>query len=435
MRTLITFAALFLSVAFAQLGSGSLAPLDALAGAIHGFSTEQIGLLGSSHFLGFFVGCWATPRLMAAIGHTRAYAALAAVGAIGALLHPVLVDPYVWAILRFGTGVSVAGAYTVIEGWLQSQIDNANRGRVIGVYQTVDMTASVAAQGVIAIVDPGTYIAYNLIAMFCCLCLLPITVTRKEAPPPPVAPQLRPLRAWALSPLGVAGAVTVGLTNSAFRMVGPVYAAENGLSGAGISLFLGLGLVGGALSQIPVGRLADIFDRRKVLVGLSVAALVVSAISLSGVASGFAWAIYLVSFAFGAVAFPLYSVSAAHANDRADPSFIVELNATLLFIFAGGAMISPLLSASLIAHYGPSALFAYIGAVHVFLLLFTLLRMAMAEEPEERRAYRYLPRTSLTLGRMMGRRKPLTPGETSPPERPATPDDGRTEETRKDIPE
>jgi len=434
MRTLITFAALLLSVALVQLGSGSLAPLDALAGVGHGFSTREIGLLGSSHFVGFFFGCWATPRLMAKVGHTRAFAAVAAIGAIGALLHPVLVNPYVWALLRIGTGVAVAGAYTVIESWLHAQVDNANRGRVVGVYQTVDMTASVAAQGVVAVVDPASYVAYNLIAMICCLCLLPIAVTQRAAPPPPVAPKLRPLRAAMMTPLGVAGALTVGLTNSAFRMVGPVYAAENGLSGAGISLFLALGLVGGALSQIPVGRLADVFDRRKVLIGLSLAALSVSAISVSGAASGSPWAIYLTSFAFGAVAFPLYSVSAAHANDRVTPDFVVELNATLLFLFAGGAMISPFLSASLIASYGPSAMFAYIGAVHVFLLLFGLFRMSRKAEPAQRRAYRYLPRTSFTLSRLTGRR-PSLDDDSPPPAHPPNPDGDRIEAIRRDRPE
>lgn len=435
MRTLISFAALFLSVAFVQLGSGSLGPLDALAGASHGFTTREIGLLGSSHYVGFFVGCWATPRLMAGIGHTRAFAAVAAVGAIGALLHPILVDPLVWALLRLGTGFAVAGAYTVIESWLQSQIENANRGRVLGVYQTVDMTASVAAQGVIAVVDPASYVAYNLIATVCCLCLLPITVTRRQAPAPPVAPRLRPLKAALLSPLGVAGAVAVGLTNSAFRMVGPVYAAENGLKGAEISLFLALGLVGGALSQIPVGRLADRFDRRIVLVGLSLAALGVSAATLSGVVSAYPGGIHLTAFLFGAAAFPLYSTSAAHANDRADVGFIVELNATLLFMFAAGAVVSPVLSAALIASYGPGAMFAYIGAVHVFLIVFGLYRMAVAEEPETRRAYRYMPRTSLNLSRLLGRRRALTQGEEVTPERPPTPGDAGTEAPRRDTPE
>ena len=64
MRLLITFAALFLSIALLQLSSGSIGPLDVLSGFQLGFSKTQIGLLGSAQFLGFFVGCWWAPRLL-----------------------------------------------------------------------------------------------------------------------------------------------------------------------------------------------------------------------------------------------------------------------------------------------------------------------------------------------------------------------------------
>ena len=50
MRTLISFAALFLSVALLQLSSGAISPLDALGGLKSGFTTTEVGLLGSSHF-------------------------------------------------------------------------------------------------------------------------------------------------------------------------------------------------------------------------------------------------------------------------------------------------------------------------------------------------------------------------------------------------
>ena len=56
MRLIISFAALFLSVILLQLSSGGVGPLDALSAITLDFSTAQIGLLGSAHFVGFFIG-------------------------------------------------------------------------------------------------------------------------------------------------------------------------------------------------------------------------------------------------------------------------------------------------------------------------------------------------------------------------------------------
>ena len=130
MRLIISFAALYLSVVLLQLSNGGVGPLDALSGLKLNFTTDQIGLLGSAHFIGFFIGCWWAPRLMGNVGHSRAFAAFTATGAIALLAHMIIIDPYAWAIMRIGSGFCVAGCYTIIESWLQSKVTNETRGRL-----------------------------------------------------------------------------------------------------------------------------------------------------------------------------------------------------------------------------------------------------------------------------------------------------------------
>ena len=127
MRLLISFASLFLAVILLQLSSGALGPLDALSGIALGFTRSEIGLLGSAHFLGFFIGCWLAPRLMGNVGHSRAFAVFTASGAIGILAHMMILDPTAWAVMRIASGMCVAGCYTVIEAWLQAKVTNASR--------------------------------------------------------------------------------------------------------------------------------------------------------------------------------------------------------------------------------------------------------------------------------------------------------------------
>lgn len=403
MRLMISFAALLLSVVLVQLGSGALAPLDVLSGASVGFTTSQIGLLGSAHFLGFFVGCWWAPRVMGTVGHSRAFAAFAAAGAIGAAAHPPVRDPHVWAGLRTMTGFSVAGCYTVIEAWLQAKADNANRGRITGIYRITDLIASLGAQALIAVLPPASYVSYNILAILCCLCLVPIALTTAEAPKMPEAPRLRVLAAFRLSPLAAAGVFTAGVTMPAFRMAGPIYGLEVGLDAQGIALFLAAAATGGAIAQVPVGWIADKVDRRKVLIALSLLA----AATCWGIAAQHgqgAARLYLGAFLFVLFAFTLYSVSAAHADDFAEPGFVVELNAALMFIYGMGAILSPLVAAALIGAFGPSALFAYIAVAHLALVAVGLWRMTRRPAVGPRTPYRYTPRTSLLINRLLARK-------------------------------
>ena len=402
MRTLISFAALFLSVALLQLSSGAISPLDALGGLKSGFTTTEVGLLGSSHFLGFFVGCWLAPRLIGVVGHSRTFATFAACGAIGAAGHPLLIEPMFWAGLRLLTGFCVAGCYTVVEAWLQARVTNNNRGQVFGVYRSVDLCASLVAQLLISVLEPAHYVAYNLLTILCCASLLPLVVTRVQPPQVAEAPRLSPLKTFRVSPLGACGVVVAGVTAASFRMVGPVYGQQGGLVAAGIAYFLAAFVLGGALAQVPIGWLADRYDRRWVLIVMSLLSVIACAGTVM-YGNDSRDAVYISALLFGLVTFPLYSLSAAHANDFAAPGAAVELSASLMFLYGVGAIASPLFSSYLMQTGGPAMLFVMIACAHLSLAAFGFYRMLAGPQTETRRPYRYLPRTSFILGRLLRR--------------------------------
>ncbi|MBU2980927.1 MFS transporter [Lentibacter algarum] len=402
MRLLVSFAALFLSVALLQLSSGGVGPLDALSGIALNFSRAQIGLLGSAHFLGFFIGCWWAPRLLGSIGHSRAFAAFTSLGAISLLSHYLVVDAYAWALMRVASGLCVAGCYTVVEAWLQAKVTNESRGRAMGTYRVVDMGGSLASQLVIGFLEPASYVSYSLLALLCCAALLPITLTTASQPETPAAPRLRPMLALSRSPLAAAGVVVAALSSASFRMVGPVYGQEVGLQITQIATFLAAFILGGALAQYPVGWLADKYDRRWVLIWLSVAAILscASTALLQGLSTT---GILLNAALFGLTTFPIYSVAAAHAHDFATNEERVELSAALMFWFATGAIAAPLLASQLMETFGPPALFIMIAIGHAALAVFGLARMRSRATPETRTPYVYAPRTSFTIGRLLGR--------------------------------
>ena len=409
MRLMISFAALFLSVVFLQLGSGGLGPLDALSGIELDFTTAQIGLLGSAHFVGFFIGCWWAPRLMGAVGHSRAFAAFTAMGTIGILLHMVIIDAYAWSLMRIMSGLCIAGCYTVVESWLQAKVSNENRGRAMGTYRVVDIAGSLAAQLMISVLTPASYVSYNILAIICCAALVPLVLTRASQPAIPEAPRLRPAIAWRMSPLAAAAVVSAGVTTASFRMVGPLYGIEVGLTVDEIALFLAAFVLGGALSQYPAGWLADRYDRRGVLVWLSVAAIVSCAITVA-LSTGGSFAVLVASGVIGFATFPIYSVAAAHAHDFASDDQRVELSAALMFLYAVGAIASPYVVSTLIEAFGPSAMFGFVSLAHVILIVFSLMRMR-ARSAESKTNYIYAPRTSFIIGRLLGKSRLKKPDE------------------------
>ncbi len=400
---LLSFASLFLSVALLQLSSGGVGPLDALTGLEAGFSKAEVGFLGSAHFFGFFIGCWWAPRLMGSVGHSRAYATFTAMGAIGLAAHVVVADPYFWALFRVASGICVAGCYTVIEAWLQAKVTNETRGRAMGSYRIADMGASFVAQFMIgALANLETYIAYNILTILCCASLLPLALTRIAQPVTPAATRLRPALAWACSPLGVAAVLVAALSSASFRMVGPIYGQEVGLGADQIGYFLAAFVAGGALAQYPVGWLADKYDRRWVMIWLSVAAVIACAFTVATSNNGTITVLFAAGF-FGLTTFPIYSVATAHAHDFATSDQRVELSAALMFFYAVGAIAAPYTTSALIAAFGPAALFYFISAGHILLIIFGLGRMRVRGTPEDRTRYVYAPRTSFGIGRLLGR--------------------------------
>ncbi|WP_377507513.1 MFS transporter [Octadecabacter sp. R77987] len=403
MRMMISFASLFLSVALLQLSSGGVGPLDALTGLAYEFTRAEVGFLGSAHFFGFFIGCWWAPRLMGSVGHSRAFATFTAMGAIGMAAHVIIIDPTAWAIMRIASGICVAGCYTVIEAWLQAKVTNETRGRAMGSYRIVDMGASFVAQFMIgALADLEVYLAYNILTILCCAALLPLTLTKASQPVTPTAPRLRPMLAWRLSPLAVVGVIVAAMSSASFRMVGPIYGQEVGLAASQIGYFLAAFVAGGALAQYPTGWLADKYDRRWVLIGMSVAAVLSCGFTVMTASFG-TFGVMLAAGFFGLTSFPIYSISAAHAHDFATSEERVELSAALMFFYATGAIASPWLTSALITAFGPPALFAFIALGHVALVVFGLARMRVRQAPDARTPYVYAPRTSFTIGRLLRR--------------------------------
>ena len=109
--------------------------------------------------------------------------------------------------------------------------------------------------------------------------------------------------------------------------------------------------------------------------------------------------LFILVFTFGLTTMPLYSICAIHANNLIPAKRMTSLSASLIFIFAVGAIISPILASYLIQIFGPNAMFIYFATLHMVLLVFTGYRALIRPDKAPRRKYVYIPRTSLFIAK------------------------------------
>ena len=252
-----------------------------------------------------------------------------------------------------------------IESWLNALTQNENRARVFSVYRVVDLGAVTGGQFLLPIFGIAGFEIFVVTGMLFCLCLVPMCLSREGNPKPPEKISLNLNLLWKISPVAAAGCLIVGLTNSAFRTVGPIYAQELNLDIDQVALFISLWIIAGAIFQFPLGYASDRVDRRYVLITATLGAGF-ACLFLSG--STQAIYIFIGGFLFGGFALPLYSLSAAQAYDNAKTSQFVELAASLTLFFTLGATFGPFIASYIMDKLGPSWFFVYAGILlHMYI--------------------------------------------------------------------
>ena len=354
--------------------NGLIGTLVAVRASIEGFSDASIGLMGTAYFVGFFGGCVMTARLIARAGHIRVFAAFCALAAIGSLGFVLMIDVVAWIMIRCLLGFCFSGLSMVVESWLNERAESGGRARILSLYRIVDLGAVTGGQFLMPIIGVDDFQIFAVTACLFAAALVPISLSHTTSPPPPKTTTLRPKWVWALSPVAVAGCVTLGLTNGAFRTIGPVYAQTMGLSVDQVALFMSLSIIAGALSQYPLGWLSDRTDRRVALL-IATGGAASASLTLALFGSGSINAVLIGGFLFGGFALPLYSLSAAHANDHVQGGEFIELAAGLTLFYALGASIGPLISSLLIGQFGASSFFIYTASLHGLFILFVFYRM------------------------------------------------------------
>ena len=359
------------------MGNGLLFIIIPMSMRLDGQDTDAIGLVMSLYFVGMLLGSLYGRHLISRVGHIRIFAACAAVATMSALLHCIWSVPLVWGALRVLIGFTNATFFMTMETWLSESSTSENRATVFGSYQFVTYFGLALGQLMLNFAEPQDPILYIYVAMLFCLCMIPVLMSRSGGPRIN-EPESMPLKTlYRTSPLGVVGIMISGICLGAFYNMSSVYGADVGMTKNQIATFMSATMVGGFLLQFPVGKLADLFDRRTVLVmTLLVACLAAMVLPIMAARGEMVITIVCAVILSGALAC-VYPIALADAFDRLKPTEMVAASGKLILAYATGGAIGPYTSSLVMKHMGADALFGYLIVASLILVAFVMYRMSI----------------------------------------------------------
>ena len=364
--------ALFLGMGAIMLAYGFQGSLLGVRAVEEEFSLTATGFMMSGYFVGYFIGAKTIPQIISRVGHIRVFAAFASIASLVILIHAVYVNPFVWFLLRVLTGISMVSIYTVAESWLNDRASNKNRGSVLSIYMVILYGAMGLGMFLLNFSNPINFEPFILISIITSAALIPILLTKRKPPTFKKISSMSIQEVFISSPFGMVSSFFYGTIQSALFTLLAVYAATMNFSIFQISLVTFLLAVSGAVSQWPIGKLSDMFDRRKVIIIVTFAAAFFAFCAILSsrqmylpgdlATSKFWFYVFLILFSFCSL--PMFSLILAHTNDFIPKEKFVAAGASLQFIFGMGAMAGPFLCSIFMGMVGPNGFFIFLLFFH-----------------------------------------------------------------------
>lgn len=364
---------LLLGMMLLMLGNGMQGSLLGIRGGQENMTTFQLSIVMSCYFLGFLFGSSMVPDMIRRVGHVRVFAALGSMISAVLIMYAVAPNWIAWSLMRVVIGFSFAGVYITAESWLNDASSNETRGQALSMYLIVQMIGIIAAQGLLNLGDPNGFILFIIPSVLVSLAFTPILLSVSKAPAFASTKPLSFRRLYQASPLGCMGMFLLGGVFSAQFGMAAVWGTQAGLSVREISIFIAGIYIGGMVFQYPIGWLSDRIDRRKVILGVTAIGAIGMVIPVVWDAPF--WVLCGVGALGGAVSNPLYSLLLAYVNDYLDRTDMAAASAGLLFINGLGAISGPVITGWLMASFGPSGFFLFMGLLFAALAVYAAYRM------------------------------------------------------------
>jgi len=295
------------------------------------------------------------------------------------LLHSLFLNEFFWAILRFISGFAYYGLLIILESWLNEKSSNEQRGQILAIYTTIFYLATALGQLLLNIDEDFKHMIFSIGAILVLFSVIFIAMTKIKEPIIKPFERYSFPKLYDVVPLAVTGSFIGGFLIGGFFTMIPLYILKVFDSKEILSFFMTLALVGGLLSQWPLGKLSDIYGRRKIIAFTGLLTAISSLLFI--VLPPSETMIYVLAVLLGISIFCIYPLSLSRANDVIDENKdIVEISRSLLFAYGTGSFLAPIIIGLGFHYFNHQIMFIIFTILGVYLAIYALSKKRIADD-------------------------------------------------------
>lgn len=376
---ILPISSLFLSITFLAIGYGIMITYIGVYLKQAGVSSFSIGLINSAFFLGAIASSIFSQKIISTIGHIRSFASFAALMVIAFLLHSVYLNEFFWGFLRLISGFSFYALLIIVESWLNEKSSNSQRGQILAIYTIIFYLSTALGQLFLTIPKDSEFFVFTVGSVLVLFSLITIAMTKIKEPILKPFEQYSFPKLYSIVPLALTGSFIGRFFVGSFFTMLPLTILHKFDSTTILSIFMSLTLIGGLVSQWPIGKLSDKYGRRKLIAfcGFFTAFVSLLFIIVPELNSYY----YILALLLGVTIFAIYPLSLARANDVLDENKdMVEISRALLFAYGAGSFIAPIILGIIFTFLNYEAIFFIYLTIGFFLGLYSLSRKRVADD-------------------------------------------------------